>query len=91
MGYLTGYEHDSDGCMREILAELDRARKKFPDNAKLLAALTEEVGELAQAMLQGKSHAEIFKEAIQVACVAVRIAEEGDSDFNHTKTWSKLK
>ncbi len=64
-----------------IDAELVRARTKFPDNAKLLAALMEEVGELAQAMLQDKPHKEIRKEAFQVACVAIRLAEEGDSDF----------
>lgn len=91
MGYLQGYDHDSDGSMREILRELDRARKKFPDNAKLLGALMEEVGEVARAMLQGASREEIYKECIQVACVAVRIAEEGDSDFDHTKQWNKAK
>ena len=48
-----------------------------------------EVGELAQALLQDKPRAEIVKEAIQVACVAIRVAEEGDSDFAATKTWNK--
>lgn len=62
-------------------AEVMRARFKFPANAHLLAALMEEVGELAQAMLEGRPRDEIEKEAIQVACVAVRIVEEGDSDF----------
>ena len=62
--------------------EVGRARAKFPSNEKLLAALMEEVGELAQAMLQRKPLAEIRKEALQVACVAVRIYGEGDSDFD---------
>jgi NTP pyrophosphatase (non-canonical NTP hydrolase) len=71
-----------------ITAEVMRARTKFPGNAKLLAALTEEVGELAKAMLQRRPKDEIEKEAIQVACVAVRILEEGDSDFGRDKEWS---
>lgn len=65
-----------------ISAEVVRARTKFPGRRFLLAALTEEVGELAQAMLQGKPRDEVQKEAIQVACVAIRLIEEGDSSFN---------
>ena len=64
-----------------IAAEVTRARLKFPGNRHLLAALTEEVGELAQALLQGKPRADVVLEAIQVACVAVRIIEEGDASF----------
>ena len=67
--------------MTAVGAEVMRARAKFPGNEHLLAALTEEVGELAQAMLQGKPRDEIEKEAIQVACVAIRIVEEGDGEF----------
>lgn len=67
----------------KINKELRRARKKFPDNAKLLAALMEEVGELAKALLQRAPASEIEAEAIQVACVAIRIIEEGDADFNN--------
>ncbi len=70
-----------DGTLEDISDEVCSARTKFPGNAKLLAALTEEVGELAQAMLQRKSAQYIYKEAKQVACVAIRIMEEGDSDF----------
>lgn len=62
--------------------EVERARMKFPGRRFLLAALTEEVGELAQAYLQKKPRAEIQKEALQVACVALRIFEEGDSIFD---------
>lgn len=67
--------------LEAISVEVVRARTKFPSNAKMLAALVEEVGELAQALLQRKSLSDIRKEATQVACVAVRIIEEGDSDF----------
>lgn len=74
---MTGWSDVAD----EIDAELRRARAKFPENAKLLAALFEEGGELAQALLQGKPQSEIRKEAVQVACVAIRIITEGDADF----------
>lgn len=65
----------------EISKEVVRARTKFPGNRFMLAALTEEVGELAQALLQKKDAADIRREAIQVAAVAIRIIEEGDASF----------
>jgi NTP pyrophosphatase (non-canonical NTP hydrolase) len=65
-----------------IKAEVTRARLKFPGNRFLLAALTEEVGELARALLQRRPREEWEREAIQVACVAVRIIEEGDATFD---------
>lgn len=69
------------GTVIDISKEVVRARTKFPGNRLLLAALTEEVGELAKAMLQDRPIEEIRREAIQVACVAIRIIEEGDSSF----------
>ena len=68
--------------LAKLAAEIGRAREKFPRNRFLLAALAEEMGELAQAMLQKQPRDEIVREAIQVACVAIRIAEEGDASFN---------
>ena len=67
--------------MAEISDEVVRARAKHPANRHMLGALMEEVGELSQALLQGKGKDEIEKEAIQVACVAIRIVEEGDADY----------
>ena len=64
-------------------SELYRARSKFPkqDIWITLAALTEEVGELNQAVLQmdfepdkGKHVDDIRLEAIQVAVMAMRVA-----------------
>jgi len=100
----------SDGALPDeltltaIAAEVVRARTKFPSNAVLLAALMEEVGELANALLEhrfaviaGKKpaelddfRAEIQKEAIQVAAVAVRILEDGDSSFPYMGAREKL-
>jgi hypothetical protein len=67
--------------LRAISDEVLRARTKFPGNKFMLAALTEEVGELAQALLQKRDRKEVVKEAIQVATVAIRIIEEGDASF----------
>jgi hypothetical protein len=67
-----------------IADELARARAKFPqqDVWVTLAALTEEVGELNQAILQrayqaaekNVTVAHIRKEAVQVAVMALRVA-----------------
>ena len=58
-----------------------RGRRKFPANRLMLAALAEEVGELARALLQRKARGDVESEAIQVAAVAMRIFEEGDASF----------
>lgn len=60
---------------------MKKARAKFPRNRLLLAALTEEVGELAKALLQRQGRVAVQAEALQVAVVALRIYEEGDATF----------
>ncbi|KAB0665635.1 hypothetical protein F6V25_07895 [Oryzomonas japonica] len=67
--------------LTDVAEEIQAARKKFPDNGHLLAALVEEVGELATAYLENEGTSRVWDEAKQVACVAARIATEGDSDF----------
>lgn len=62
---------------------IDRARRLYPTNEKLLPALMEEVGELSRALLD-EDDGDYREEAIQVACVALRIATEGDSQFPFT-------
>ena len=64
-----------------LLSECMHAKLKFPGNRYLLAALTEEVGELAQALLQKQGPERVREEALQVACVTLRIAIEGDATF----------
>lgn len=81
--------------LQAVRAEVIRARMKFSDNDVLLAALMEEVGELANALLElrfaarrneapekldGRRDA-VQREAIQVAAVAMRILEDGTSEF----------
>lgn len=74
---------DREVFIHSVISELERARVKFPnqDAFVALAALTEEVGELAQAVLQvtkepakGKTYSHIHTEAIQVAVMAMRVA-----------------
>ena len=71
----------TDRTIVALRAELDRARAKFPGNEHLFAALGEETGELARELLENGTRKRIREEAIQVACVALRIADEGDGDF----------
>lgn len=81
-----------------LLAELHRAREKFPLSPKTrtLTALTEEVGEVAAAIFDlhdGKLHSwkPVWEEAVQVAAMAMRLAVEGDPSLgvpNHVNTSS---
>lgn len=60
----------------EILAEeVGRARTKHPVNSLIASALVEEVGEMLDDALNSSSNYRV--EALQVACVAIRIVLEG--------------
>jgi len=72
----------SPGSLADVQKEIKRAREKFPSNRHLLAALGEEYGELCEAMLENQGKDRVYSEAKQVACVAIWIMEEGDSDFD---------
>lgn len=73
----------------EINDELERARTKFPMPNPTFVALVEEVGELAQALLKCDPTRDdyplrckhVYQEAVQVACMAIRVLEEGDRDY----------
>lgn len=74
------------GFLFDVAQEIQRARQKFPTNAHLCAALTEETGEVARALLDGSpGQRHLREECVQVACVAARIALEGDGDFGAKK------
>lgn len=60
-----------------LAEEMAKARRKFPANQYLMSALAEEVGELAEAYMIEPNSAAMRKEALQVACVAMRIVTEG--------------
>lgn len=65
----------------EILAELRRARMKFPGDNVTTLALVEEVGELAKATFE-ESRAQVRKEAVQVATMAMRVVLDGDQTLD---------
>lgn len=74
----------------DLIGEVGRARGLFPSPAGLLAALTEEVGELAKAILD-ESPERVRAEAIQVAAVALRIAAEGDPSLDPLRSAKGLE
>jgi len=67
-----------DDFLAEVKAEITRARAKFPGDNLTTIALMEEVGEVAKAALDESPEA-LRKEAVQVACMAARMALDGDS------------
>lgn len=68
----------TESFINGLQAELIAARQKFPSADASIVALMEEVGELAQALLERDSEA-IWHEAIQVATMACRVATEVDN------------
>jgi len=69
-----------------VRGELAAARASFPKTTHMLPALMEEVGELAQAMIDNdrdgsQTVQQVLREAVQVACMAVRLATESDENF----------
>ena len=72
----------------EMLAETLRAQARFPAPNPSLAALTEEVGELAKAILDEPSE-NVYAEAVQVAAMAARCAIEGDPTLDTVREKTK--
>lgn len=72
-------------ALNDLADEIGRARRKFPGSEHTYATLLEELGELANALLEHKyGHApsrNIRAEALQVACMAVRVGTEGDTSY----------
>ena len=82
-----------DSTISNLDAEMRRSVRKYPSNAGLLSALKVEQIELANALVNllvppynatAALHAcreAVYAEALQVAVIALRIAEEGDPEF----------
>lgn len=70
-----------------ILTELEYARSKFPGDNVTMLALMEEVGELAKATFE-EPQANVRKEAIQVAVMAMRVVLDGDATLD---SWRNTK
>ena len=73
--------------LEAVAAELRRARQKFPGDRIMTIALAEEFGELAKAMLDECGPA-VWKEAVQTAVMAGRVAIDGDSSVDD---WRQAK
>lgn len=73
-----------DAFLRDVKREIERACMKFPHSNAVMCALTEEVGELAKAMMDEPKH-RVWAEAIQVAAMAARAAVEGDPTLDATR------
>ena len=69
---------DDNAFLGAVRREAVKARAKSPSSTLSMTALMEEVGELANALLT-KPAREVRAEAVQVACMAMRIATEGDN------------
>lgn len=62
----------------EILAELQRARSKFPGDNCTTLAMAEEAGELCTSVFEEPRSA-VRKEAVQTAVMAMRVVLDGDA------------
>lgn len=69
---------DENQLIIEILAELKRARTKFPGDNVTTLAMAEEAGELATAVFE-EPRANVRKEAVQTAVMAMRVILDGDA------------
>ena len=76
-----------EDTLYEVGLEVARARIKHPHNRQMLAAIMEELGELAQALLEKEDTERVRAEAKQVAATAIRLMEEGDASFE-SEDWS---
>lgn len=70
--------------LEDVDEEIIRATTKFPQPNASMCALTEEVGELAKALMDEPSE-RVWREAVQVAAMAARVACEGDPTLDATR------
>ena len=85
-----------DMFLYDVQKEIMKAVKKFPQPNPTIAAMAEESGELAKAMLhirEGKSNDwwDVYGEAVQLAAMACRCALEGDTTVNAVPTEENCK
>ena len=93
---MRNHEISDSTFLDDVWAEVRIAREKFPGPNPTVAALAEEVGEVAKAMLhirEGKHNNWwlVYKEAVQVAAMALRCATEGDETIGAVPTAENCK
>lgn len=73
--------------LNEVQREVNKARQAFPTNEHLIAAATEEFGELIKAVLdhtqKDGSEEAIHKEGVQAAAMVARLVLEGDPSVKY--------
>jgi hypothetical protein len=67
--------------LADVETELARARRLFPGAPVTYIAMGEEVGKLARALMD-ESGQQVWKEAVQVAVMAARVAIDGDGSLD---------
>lgn len=70
----------------DVKAEAAAARAKFTTNTDMVLAMAEEFGEAIKALMDQKqknkvTSADIYRECVQAAAMALRVATEGDPNF----------
>ena len=78
------YHRDLVTLLSASVAEVERARRKHPDNQEAGYALMEETGEFAQAVLD-KPREEVIKEGLQVIAVVCRTILEPSEGVNRIR------
>lgn len=73
----------------DVAEGLRRARSLFPGDKVMTIALLEEAGELAKALLN-EGPAAVWREAVQVAVMAARVAIDGDGSIDGWRTLQGL-
>ena len=81
-------KYDLSDPFAAIRQEVARARKLHPGNHHLFLALVEEVGEISEAIQRGDIEL-ARQEAVQVACLAVRLIQEKDASWFSAKNDEK--
>ena len=75
----------ADLFVDHLSAEAAKVRARRPRNDDKLADLTKAAGELAQALLRNKHEksgaGQVWREAVQVAAMALRVATEGSAEM----------
>lgn len=69
--------YDEALFLAAVADELHRARAKHPGDNAIMTVLTEEVGEVAEALMD-ESADRVRQEAVQVAAMAMRLVLDGD-------------
>lgn len=81
------YANTFSKFVHDVHEEQERARRKFPEGDRLLGAVMEEVGEVAQALLKikeaGLSPENVYLECVQAASTLYRLASEGEPEYGY--------